>query len=199
MQALYPQIDENIPIPKRSSRNLELNTHDEIRVRATTIKYISDISGEPVIPDSDDQVGAEVLAHQMVTDPDSKPDFSRYSNSTMAWLAGLVAQSNVQLVDELSELKMYVVNKLLYIAEDVNSSTKERLAAISKLGEVDGVDAFKKRSETTITVKPIEEVEKELLNVLDNIEYSVLDYDSNEETKPEDENEDEGEPDGEYN
>jgi hypothetical protein len=43
------------------------------------------------------------------------------------------------------------------------------------LGEVDGVDAFKKRSETTHIIKPIEEVEKELLSVLEGIEYRVVD------------------------
>jgi hypothetical protein len=40
---------------------------------------------------------------------------------------------------------------------------------------VDGVDAFKKRSETTHIIKPIEEVEKELLSVLEGIEYKVID------------------------
>lgn len=49
------------------------------------------------------------------------------------------------------------------------------MGGLSKLGEVDGVDAFKKRSETTHIVKPIEEVEKELLSVLEGIEYKVLD------------------------
>jgi hypothetical protein len=42
------------------------------------------------------------------------------------------------------------------------------------LGEVDGIDAFKKRSEITHIIKPIEEVEKELLSVLEGIEYSVV-------------------------
>jgi hypothetical protein len=36
------------------------------------------------------------------------------------------------------------------------------------------VDAFKKRSEVTHVVKPIEEVEKELMSVLEGIEYRVV-------------------------
>jgi hypothetical protein len=39
---------------------------------------------------------------------------------------------------------------------------------------VDGIDAFKRRTETTHVVKPIEEVEKELLSVLEGIEYKVI-------------------------
>jgi predicted transcriptional regulator len=49
-----------------------------------------------------------------------------------------------------------------------------KMQAVAKLGEVDGVDAFKKRSEITHQIKPIEEVEKELLTVLEGIEYSVI-------------------------
>ena len=89
------------------------------------------------------------------------------------YLAGLVAKANFQLVDELSELKGYVVNKLVYEVEHASDS-KTRISAITKLGEVDGVDAFKKRSEVTHVIKPIEEVEKELLTVLEGIEYRVL-------------------------
>jgi hypothetical protein len=85
----------------------------------------------------------------------------------------MIGQSNCALVDDLAELKMYVVNKLVYEVEHANTA-KERIAALTKLGEVDGVDAFKKRSEITHQVKPIEEVEKELLTILENVEYRVL-------------------------
>ena len=91
----------------------------------------------------------------------------------MAYLAGMVAQSNCMLVDELSDLKLYVVNKLVYEVEHAKDS-KSRISALAKLGEVDGMDAFKKRSEVTMQIKSIQEVEKELLSVLDNIEYIVL-------------------------
>jgi hypothetical protein len=91
----------------------------------------------------------------------------------MAYLAGLIQQSNCQLVDDLSDLKLYVVNKLVYEIEHANTA-KERIAALTKLGEVDGVDAFKRRTEMTVQIKPIEEVEKELLTVLEGIEYRVV-------------------------
>jgi hypothetical protein len=91
----------------------------------------------------------------------------------MAFLAGMVAQSNVKIVDELSDLKMYVVNKLIYEVEHAPDS-KTRITALAKLGEVDGVDAFKKRTEMTVQVKPLAEVEKELLETLNVIETRFI-------------------------
>jgi hypothetical protein len=94
----------------------------------------------------------------------------------MAWLAGMVQQSNCSLVDDLSEYKNYVINRLVSEIE-TTADAKIRVQALTKLGEVDGVDAFKKRTETTHIIKPIEEVEKELIqviNVLENVEYKVI-------------------------
>ena len=52
---------------------------------------------------------------------------------------------------------------------------KARIAALSKLGEVDGVDAFKKRSEVTHKVQTLEEVERELIETLNLLEDQVID------------------------
>jgi len=43
------------------------------------------------------------------------------------------------------------------------------------LGEVDGVDAFKKRSEITHKVQTIEEVETELFTILNTLEDQITD------------------------
>jgi hypothetical protein len=91
----------------------------------------------------------------------------------MAYLAGLIAQTNVSLVDELSDLKMYVVNKLIFEVENAPDS-KTRITALSKLGEVDGVDAFKRRTEMTVQIKPMAEVEKELLEALNVLETKFV-------------------------
>jgi hypothetical protein len=88
-------------------------------------------------------------------------------------LAGMVAKYDFEVVEDLVQLKNFVVNALL---DEYNnaSESKTRIQALSKLGEVDGVDAFKKRTETTHIIKPIEEVEKELMTVLEGIEYRVI-------------------------
>ena len=171
---LVPEIDSDIPIPLRSSKDMpELGPMAELRARTETIKMLSDLTGDPLVPTTEDQETAVEVAKQMMADPSLRPDYSRYPNETMAFLAGMVAQTNVQIVDELSDLKMYVVNKLIMEVENAPDS-RTRISALSKLGEIDGVDAFKKRSEVTVQVKPIHEVEQELLSVLDNIEYAVL-------------------------
>jgi vacuolar-type H+-ATPase subunit I/STV1 len=171
---LVPEIDENIPLPANAADALpDLTPEAEIEMRARTIKLISDLTGTPLCPDENDISVAKEIATQHLANPKTRIDYSKYPNETMAYLAGLVAQSNCSLVDDLAELKLYVVNKLVYEVEHADSS-KTRIQALSKLGEVDGVDAFKKRSETTHIVKPIEEVEKELLSVLEGIEYRVV-------------------------
>ena len=177
MTAIIPPIEEDVPLPANAAEALpELSPHEELEMRVRTIKLISDLTGEPIAPDAEDKAVAQTLAKEMMQNPEKRPEFAKYPNEVMAYLAGMIAQSNVQLVDELSDLKMYVVNKLVYEVEHAKDA-KSRIAALAKLGEIDGVDAFKKRSEVTMKVLPIEEVEKELLetlNAIENVEYTVL-------------------------
>ena len=177
MDSYLPDIEEDIPLEAMP----ELSPADELQMRVNTLKLLSDLSGNPIAPTEEDQADAESLARQMVSDPKLRPDYSKYPNEVMAYLAGMVAQSNCMIVDELSELKMYVVNKLVHEVEHAKTS-KDRIMALKNLGEVDGVDAFKKRTETTIKVQPIEEVEKELLSVLDGIEYVEVPESTDDET-----------------
>lgn len=168
---LVPDIEENIPLPKRAADAMpELSPKEELDMRARTIKMLADLSGTPLVPDEGDVSTARDLARQMMEDPKLRPDYAKYPNETMAYLAGMVAQTNCMIVDDLAELKLYVVNKLVFEAEHAKT-TKDRLTALKSLGEIDGVDAFKKRTEMTVTIKPIEEVEKELLTLLEGIDY----------------------------
>lgn len=185
MNAIVPLIEEDIPLPANAIEALpELSPHEELEMRVRTIKLLSDLTGTPLVPDHGDKDAAEKLAKEMMQNPDLRPEFAKYPNEVMAYLAGMIAQSNVQLVDELSDLKMYVVNKLVYEVEHAKDA-KSRIAALTKLGEIDGVDAFKKRSEVTMKVLPIEEVEKELLqtlNALENVDYTVIPQEITQET-----------------
>ena len=167
--ALVPNIDEAIPLPANAAEALpELSREQEIEMRARTIKLISDLSGKPVIPTAENIAQAEELAREMMDNPAKRIEFSKYPNETMAWVAGMIQQSNCALVDDLSEYKNYVINKLVLEIEQAKDP-KIRLQAVTKLGEVDGVDAFKRRTETTHVIKPIEEVEKELLDTIKTI------------------------------
>jgi len=171
---LVPEIEEHVPLPAKATEALpDLSPSEELEVRARTIKLISDLTGEPLLPTLQVSETAHDLARKMSEDPQLRPDFAQYDNDVIAFLAGMVKQSNVQLVDDLSEFKLFVVNNLVKEYATAKDS-KTRLAALTKLGEVDGVDAFKRRSEITHVVKPLEEVEKELLSVLENIEYRVI-------------------------
>lgn len=175
MNVIIPNLEEDIPLPASAIEALpELTPQQEIEMRAKTIKLVSDLNNQPITPTSEHQHEAEKLAREMVTNPAIRPDFAKYPNEVMAYLAGMVAQSNCMIVEELSDLKLYVVNKLVAEVENAKDP-KARIAALAKLGEVDGVDAFKKRSEMTVKVQSIEEVEKELLETLNTLESQVVD------------------------
>lgn len=175
MQPLVPDIEENLPLPANVAEAMPtLSLKEELDMRARTIKLISDLSGQPIIPDATDCASAQELAVEMTKNPRKKQDLGKYPNETIAFLAGMVAEANHMIVDDLSELKLFVINNLMKeytLAPDA----KTRVNILTKIGEVDGVDAFKKRSEVTHVVKPIEEVEQELLRILEGVEYKVVD------------------------
>ena len=184
MQTLVPYIEENIPLPANAAEALpELTPAQELNMRVKTIKLVSDLTGQPIIPTDKDKDEAEVMARKMMEDPDVRPEYSLHSDEFTAYLSGLVYRSNGAIVKELADLKNYVINKLVYEIEHTKDS-KLKMQTVAKLGEVDGVDAFKKRTETTHVIKPIEEVEKELMQVLEGIEYSVIGDKPTENTEP---------------
>ena len=179
-EPIIPHIEENIPLPKNATDAFpELSPAEELTMRANVVKLMSDLTGKPLIPTQENADQAKEIAREMIANPGTRPDFAQYPNETLAMLAGMVAQMNVSIVEELSDLKMYVVNKLVAEIESAKDA-KTRVAALSKLGEIDGVDAFKKRSEVTHKILSIEEVEKELLDTLTKLEDKAIDVEARE-------------------
>lgn len=178
MTTLVPPIEENIPLPDNARDAFpDLTAEQELQMRANVITLMSDLTGQELAPTQENADEAKSIAKQMMSNPQYRPDYSKYPNETLAMLAGMVAQMNVSIVEELSDLKMYVVNKLVAEVEAAKDP-KVRVAALAKLGEIDGVDAFKKRSEVTHKHMSIEEVEEELLNTLTAIEDKVIDVEA---------------------
>ena len=174
METILPDIEEGIPLPKNAADALPaLTAHEELAMHARTIKLLADINNTPLEVNHAHIAEAGKLGREMTLNPKQKMDLAKYPNETVAYLAGMVQNMNYQLVDELAELKNYVINKLVIEVEEAKDP-RVRVAALTKLGEIDGVDAFKRRSEVTHVIKPIEEVEKELLTVLEGIEIRVL-------------------------
>lgn len=170
-----PDIEENVPLPKNAREAIpELSPTDELTMRANVVKLFSDMTGQPIAPNQANVDEATELAKEMMTNPMHRPNFSKYPNETLAMLAGMVAQTNVAIVDDLADLKLYVVNNLIKEYE-MAKDPKVKLTALSKLGEVDGVDAFKKRTEITHKIMSKEEVEAELMATLDKIQGRIID------------------------
>lgn len=180
MSAIVPHIEENIPLPENAKDAFpDLTAEQELQMRANVIKLMSDLTGNPLTPSKENADSAIELAKQMAANPKYRPDFSKYPNETLAMLAGMVAQMNVSIVEELSDFKMYVVNKLVAEIENAKDS-KSRISAIRNLGEIDGVDAFKRRTEVTHKHMTIEEVENELLLTLNKLDTKIVDIEARE-------------------
>jgi hypothetical protein len=183
-----PDIDDTIPLPANAQEAYpDLSPREELEMRARTIKLISDLTGVPLSPGENAQKDAREIATDLIKGGPIRPDMAIYPNETIAYLAGLVAQYDSQVVQELANLKRFVVNKL--IEETAHPDGKVRLQAIKALGEVDGVDAFKKRTEMTVKHQSIEEVEKELLETLSKLEARTIDLPMAEIVEPETVNE----------
>ena len=172
---MMPNIDEDVPLPKNPKDAMpELGMEEELQVRVETVKTIADLKGEP-IPEANpkEQQKAVDFVKRVMTDPNFKPEYGNYSDPTMAFCAGMVAQTQVLLAKELADYKLYVVNNLIKVIESTENP-KEKTTALRALGEVDGVDAFKKKTEVTHKMESMEEVEKELLTMLNDFKKNGL-------------------------
>jgi hypothetical protein len=171
---LIPTIENDVPIPKNAKEALpEMTINEELNIRAETIKAVADIKGEDIKPTYSNIKDAEDLAKEMMSNPLLKPEFDKYPNETMAFLAGLVGQTQCMLTEQLADFKLYVLNNLVKVVESTDNA-KEKIAALRSIGEIDGVDAFKKKTEVTHKVESMEEVEKELLSMLAELKAKGL-------------------------
>lgn len=173
-EVIVPHIEKDIPIPKSQKEAMpEMSSEEEVTVRANTINAINDINNKEIKPDEGHKVQAERLANEMINNPDKKPEFENYANETLAYLAGIVAQSSSKIVKEYTEFKHYIVNRAVQEAE-MAKSARDRLSALRMLGEVDGVDAFKKKTEITHISKTGKELEEELLKTIEDLKGKVI-------------------------
>ena len=172
---MMPNIDEDVPLPKNPKDAMpELGMEEELQVRVETVKTIADLKGEPIPTASPaEQQKAVDFVKRVMTDPNFKPEYGNYSDPTMAFCAGMVAQTQVLLAKELADYKLYVVNNLIKVIESTKNP-KEKTTALRALGEVDGVDAFKKKTEVTHKMETMEEVETELLSMLKELKEKAV-------------------------
>jgi len=171
---IVPNIEENIPLPKSQKEAMpDMTAEQEINIRAETIKTISDIKGDPLEADAEHMQQASKLADEMINNPDLRADYSQYPNETMAYLAGMVAQTNVKLTKQLADYKLYVLNNAV-LAHETATSVRDKLGALRIIGEVDGVDAFKKKTEVMHINKSGKELEEELKKAIEDLKGKVI-------------------------
>jgi hypothetical protein len=170
---MMPPLEQDIALPKNATEALpELTTEEELEVMANTIKLCSDIMGEEIKPTQEDIDEAKHVAKTIIAEPKTKIQLKKYKNSTLASLAGMVAELDTHVVDELKDLKTVVVNGLLREALTADKS-KERITALRAIGDIDGVDAFKKHTEVVHTSMPLEEVERKLAALINKVQIRL--------------------------
>ena len=171
---IIPHIDDNIALPKNAREALpDMSPEEELSMRSNTVKLISDLAGQNIEPSQDNMEQAEEVAKEMMVNPKLKPDFDTYPNETIAYLAGMVAQTSHMVTKDLANIKLTVLNGLLQEATLAKTS-KERIAAFKAVGEIDGVDAFKRKTEVTHITKSGDELEKELLKTISELKGKVI-------------------------
>ena len=171
---VVPHIEDDVPIPKNAKEALpDLSTQEELEARTNTIKMLADIQDENIEPSKENMEEAEILAEEMMANPELKPDFGSYPNETIAFLAGMVAQTSHMVAKDLADIKLTVLNGLLQEATMAKSS-RERIAALKAVGEIDGVDAFKRKTEVTHITKSGDELEKELKKTIDELKGKII-------------------------
>lgn len=167
---MMPYLEENIPIPKNAREALpDLTNEEEVEMLANTIKLISDLTGEEIQATQEDIDEAKSVIKTMIQEPNNKIQYKKYKNATLASLAGMVAELDAQVVDELKDLKTFVVNGLIREATTADKP-KERITALRAIGEVDGVDAFKKHSEVVHKNMSMDDIESRLQSLVGKLQ-----------------------------
>lgn len=156
-------IEQGVPMETDPEATLpRMSQDEELTVRANTAKLIAELSGVDIYPEEFHRQQAVKLIRAGVTGT-----LAEYPNETITYLAAMVSKYDAMVVRELADLKLYTVNKLLELTNSRNE--KIQLGALKLLGEIDGVDSYKKRTEITIQQKSTEDIERELMERLDRL------------------------------
>ena len=176
---IIPHLEENISLPRNARAALpELNNEEELEMMVNTIKLMSDLTGQPIEATQEDIDEAKTVIKTIIKEPETKLQLKKYKNSVLASLAGMVAELDAQVVDDLKDLKTFVVNGLIKEAATAEKS-KERITALRAIGEVDGVDAFKKTTEVIHKNMSLDDIEERLRTLVTRIEKRIQEKEHN--------------------
>ena len=176
---IIPHLEENISLPRNARAALpELTNEQELEMMVNTIKLMSDLTGQPIEATQEDIDEAKTVIKTIIKEPETKLQLKKYKNSVLASLAGMVAELDAQVVDDLKDLKTFVVNGLIKEAATAEKS-KERITALRAIGEVDGVDAFKKTTEVIHKNMSLDDIEERLRTLVTRIEKRIQEKEHN--------------------
>ena len=75
MNVIVPNIEEDIPLPASAFEAMpDLSPHEELEMRARTIKLVSDLNNNPIEPSPEHMETAREVAKQMMHNPAHRPE-----------------------------------------------------------------------------------------------------------------------------
>lgn len=169
-------IDTGISFEALPELSPEEELEAQLRTREFLAKYTNANSDPPPITKKERDTAKQITPQRAESISALQPNkISNYPNAVIAHLASLVNQHSFPLLPKEArpQYQDYIINWFVRTVEETDD-IKTRISALRGLGEVTGVDAFVKKVEQTIIHKPIEEVERELKEVLEGIEYTVV-------------------------
>ena len=105
------ETDIEIPAPTQSLLP-DLSEKEEVMLRGKTAKLLSELTDKPLVVAQQHRDDAKALLRN---EGNIQPVLPKYPNETIAYLAGLVTEYDRMVVNDLAELKLFVVNNFLLL------------------------------------------------------------------------------------
>lgn len=147
--------DVSIPFPESGAKLSDFKEKVEAACRTLNLLGI-----EEELPSDDDQEIAEKALYELIEDVDNQPKLLKTSQNfrpaTYGLVNELIKEYSVRVVDNATQIRLLVTNKLLL--ESDNPDPKVRMRALELLGKITDVGLFTEKSEVTVTHRSTEDL-----------------------------------------
>jgi hypothetical protein len=153
MLEIHP--DFAIPFPDSGTKLSDFKEKVEAACRTAELLGLDDTPG------TEDLIEAEQAVYAAV-DPDEKKNkqalkaSESFKPATYYAVNGLLKEYSVRVVDNATQIRLMVTNKL--ILESENPDARIRMRALELLGKITDVGLFTEKSEVTVTHRSTEEL-----------------------------------------
>ncbi len=161
-------------IPVRDSLVSKPNEHEQVRAKLATVAMMGAYGQEATLDEEDAQVAQSLFSDHAAQ---KRMDLGQLTQPGMVIkLGALLSEYDHEIIKDAQQIRTFVKNRLLEEAAP-EKPAGTRLKALDMLGKITEVGLFTDRSEVTIKMQPIENLEQQLhekLQVLLPEEYDRI-------------------------